>query len=115
MTISSYTGTSFDWSANMGVDAVFVKGGPGGNLYLYAPEATWGAGLTAPNPGGQIPNIGHILFCYDVGLTQAQTVALSGTASGGSLGGGAWQAALVLAAVVPMLAVIPLGRLRRRR
>jgi hypothetical protein len=33
-------GQVFDFTANIGVDAVFVKGGPDGNLYLYNPEVT---------------------------------------------------------------------------
>src|SRR4029450_6974984 len=40
-------GQVFDFTANMGVDAVFVKGGPDGNLYLYNPEATADTGLHA--------------------------------------------------------------------
>ena len=31
--ITNYTGTSFNFTSNIGVDAVFVKAGPGGNLY----------------------------------------------------------------------------------
>jgi hypothetical protein len=45
VTISQYTGTSFDFTANIGVDAVFVKAGPGGNLYRYDPEVTSDPGL----------------------------------------------------------------------
>ena len=42
-------GQTFDWTSNIGVDAVFVKGGPvGGNLYVYDPEATADTGLHAP-------------------------------------------------------------------
>src|SRR5262245_17614704 len=35
VTITNYTGTSFDFTSNIGVDAVFVKGGNEGNLYVY--------------------------------------------------------------------------------
>ncbi len=68
VTISNYTGTSFDWSSNIGVDAVFVKGGNvGGFLYLYDPEENSDTGLTTPNnPSGEPANISHVSFCYDV-------------------------------------------------
>jgi LPXTG-motif cell wall-anchored protein len=59
----------FDWESNIGVDAVFVKGGPDGNLYLYDPEATEDTGLHAPvNPKtDKFFGLSHISFCYDVG------------------------------------------------
>ncbi len=81
MTISNYTGTSFDWSSNMGVDAVFVKGGNvGGFLYLYDPEATSDTGLTTPNnPNGQPANISHVSFCYDEEPTPTPTSTSTST------------------------------------
>ena len=46
--------TDIDWQANRLIDAVYVAGGPGGNLYLYIPPATSGTGLHAPlNPSGK--------------------------------------------------------------
>jgi LPXTG-motif cell wall-anchored protein len=62
------TGPTFDWSSNIGVDAVFVKGGPGGNLYLYD-EATGDTGLHAPiNPANdKYYGLSHLSFCYDTG------------------------------------------------
>jgi LPXTG-motif cell wall-anchored protein len=56
----------FNWTSNIGVDAVFVKGGPGGLLYLYD-ESTGDTGLHAPvNPQNQkFFGISHISFCYD--------------------------------------------------
>jgi LPXTG-motif cell wall-anchored protein len=64
------TGPTFNWTSNIGVDAVFVKGGPGGNLYLYAPEATSGNGLHAPtNPAnGKFFGLSHVSFCYDADM-----------------------------------------------
>lgn len=63
---SSGTPGSFDWSSNIGVDAVFVKAGTDKhNLYLYAPEATSDTGL-GPQ-AGQGNGISHISFCYDPG------------------------------------------------
>jgi LPXTG-motif cell wall-anchored protein len=61
-------GWVFDWTSNIGVDAVFVKGGNvGGNLYVYDPEATGDTGLHAPaNPSGKWAGLSHISFCYDV-------------------------------------------------
>jgi hypothetical protein len=55
---------SFDWSSNIGVDAVFVKAGNDKhNLFVYDPEST---GDTDLGPqGGQGNGISHISFCYD--------------------------------------------------
>ncbi|MGH9252838.1 MAG: hypothetical protein ACRD0W_25490, partial [Acidimicrobiales bacterium] len=60
-------GPVFDWTSNIGVDAVFVKGGNvGGNHYVYDPEATADTGLHAPlNPSGKWAGLSHISFCYD--------------------------------------------------
>jgi hypothetical protein len=70
VTISNYvnsnSGTpgSFDWSSNIGVDAVFVKAGSDKhNLFVYAPESTGDTGL-GPQ-AGQGNGISHISFCYD--------------------------------------------------
>src|SRR5688572_15276798 len=61
-------GQVFDFTANIGVDAVIAKGGPDGNLYLYNPEVTSDTGLRAPlNPANnQFFGLSHISFCYDV-------------------------------------------------
>ncbi len=58
----------FNWSSNIGVDAVFVKGGSGGGfLYLYDPEVTADTGLTTPDTSsGEPAGISHISFCYDL-------------------------------------------------
>lgn len=75
VTITNLTDTkTFDWSSNIGVDAVYVKAGNGGsNLYRYddptnasAPgEQTSDTGLTSPG-AGTTNQISHIAFCYDV-------------------------------------------------
>ena len=64
---------TFDWTSNIGVDAVFVKGGDNGNLYTYDPpaEETSDTGLHAPlndsSPlEGDFYGLSHISFCYDV-------------------------------------------------
>jgi uncharacterized repeat protein (TIGR01451 family) len=56
---------TFDWSSNIGVDAVIVKGGSDGTyLYRYDPpsEQTSDSGLTTPGQNA----ISHLHFCYDV-------------------------------------------------
>ena len=62
-------GPVFDWTSNIGVDAVFVKGGPGGLLYVYDPpaESTGDTGLHAPvNPrNDKFFGLSHVSFCYD--------------------------------------------------
>ena len=54
------------WSSTFGIDAAFVKGGDGGNLYVYVPESTGDSGLGTPiNPSGEPAGLSHMLFCYD--------------------------------------------------
>jgi LPXTG-motif cell wall-anchored protein len=57
----------FNWTSNIGVDAVFVKGGDNGLLYVYDPESTGDTGLHAPvNPNNdKFFGISHVSFCYD--------------------------------------------------
>ncbi|HKY14878.1 MAG TPA: choice-of-anchor D domain-containing protein, partial [Microthrixaceae bacterium] len=63
-------GSVFDWTSNIGVDSVFVKGGPDGNFYRYDPpaEATSDTSLHSPiNPNNlSFYGLSHISFCYDV-------------------------------------------------
>lgn len=70
VTITSTTNDkTFNWSSNIGVDAVFVKAGSAGHyLYLYDPpsESTGDDGLTTPG-AGSTNQISHISFCYDAG------------------------------------------------
>jgi hypothetical protein len=61
---------TFDWSTDEGllIHAVFVKGGPDGNLYDYRPAgATSDTGLHAPvNPQNQnFYGLSHLSFCVD--------------------------------------------------
>lgn len=65
-------GQTFDFSANLAVDAVFVKGGPGGNLYVYSPGVTSDTDLHAPgNDQGTAVStppwagLSHISFCFN--------------------------------------------------
>jgi len=64
-----------DWSSNLGIDAVIVKGGPNANVVWYDPESTGDTGLTAPiNPNTQSPyGLSHITFCYDWELAVSKT------------------------------------------
>ena len=82
--ISNLTGSAFDWSSNIGVDAVVVKDGQdGAYFYVYdglsSPadgttgttggsilnsEAMADTNLTTPAPG--FKGISHISFCYEV-------------------------------------------------
>jgi uncharacterized repeat protein (TIGR01451 family) len=56
----------FDWTSNLGIDAVFVKGGPGGDLYEYD-GATGDTNLHPPINGntGKPYGISHISFCWN--------------------------------------------------
>ena len=62
---------TFDWTSNIGVDAVFVKAGSSGNFYRYDPpaEATADTGLHGQvNPANnKFFGLSHLSFCYDVG------------------------------------------------
>lgn len=62
-------GLYFDWSSNVAIEAVFVKGGPNGNLYVYNPKSTGDTGLHAPiNPkNGKPYGLSHLSFCYGNG------------------------------------------------
>ncbi|HEY0605389.1 MAG TPA: hypothetical protein VGD58_20880, partial [Herpetosiphonaceae bacterium] len=66
VTITNFTGKTFDFSANIGVSAVFVKAGSQGSyLYRYNPEELSDMGLTSPGDGNTNA-ISHISFCYDI-------------------------------------------------
>jgi hypothetical protein len=66
---STAGGQVFDWTSNIGVDVVIVKGGNASNIYTYDPpaESTGDTGLHAPvNRSGSFAGLSHISFCYDV-------------------------------------------------
>ncbi len=56
-----------DWSSSFPINAVFVKGGPDGNLYVYDPPAMGDTGLHAPinDKNGRPYGLSHVSFCYD--------------------------------------------------
>jgi type IV secretory pathway VirB10-like protein len=66
-TVKNSDGKVFDWSSNIGVDAVVVKGGnTGSNVYFYDREETSDQRLQSPlNSQGNVPAISHISVCYD--------------------------------------------------
>ena len=83
---SSSDGQLVAFESNLGVDALFVKGGPGGNLYVYDPAATSDDGLHAPgNDQGtavQTPpwsGLSHLSFCFNE--TPTPSVSASASAS----------------------------------
>ncbi len=86
-TVENSDGKTFDWKANMGVDAVVVKGGNrGANVYFYDPEETADQRLRSPdNTQGNQPAISHISACYDTEATQDEP------GGGGDQGGGEQQ------------------------
>lgn len=71
--ITSGTMTSFNWSSNIAIDAVFVKSGQGHNLYVYSGESTGDSGLSTPFLNNKYQDISHISFCYDVELAVTKT------------------------------------------
>jgi hypothetical protein len=73
-------GPTLDFESNLGVDAVFVKGGDDGNLYSYSPAATEDTGLHAPlNPSNKWAGLSHVSFCFTD--TPEESVAESEAAS----------------------------------
>lgn len=68
-------GPTVDFESNLGVDALFVKGGDAGNLYIYDPAATSDEGTHAPvNPNGKWAGLSHLSFCFnDVPSSQSQS------------------------------------------
>jgi hypothetical protein len=74
--ITDASETGFDWTSNIGVDAVFVKSGATGhNLYVYdffggSNTESMGDTDLIP-PGGNA--ISHIAFCYDLELQVSKT------------------------------------------
>ncbi|MBI5957665.1 MAG: hypothetical protein HY866_02950 [Chloroflexi bacterium] len=72
----STNGAYFDWTSTIGIAAVFVKGGPVGNLYAYSPESFGDGSLHSPiNPNtGEPYGLSHISFCYNTAMQYALTV-----------------------------------------
>src|SRR5215212_7054624 len=79
--ISNSTSQYLDWSSNIGVDAVIVKGGPAGDAYVYDPpkEDTSDTDLHPPvDPNNRdYYGISHVSFCYDLELQVSKTANTS--------------------------------------
>jgi hypothetical protein len=69
----TYKNKTIDFTANIGILAVLVKGGPGSNYYKYSPPVYWAKGLTAPNK----VDVSHVRFCYDMALEISKTAKTS--------------------------------------
>ena len=89
VTITNFTNSDpkgFDWTSNIGVDAVLVKAGSDKhNLYVYDPESTGDTDLGPQD--GQGNGISHISFCYDEGDESTPTPSPSPTPRESELGG----------------------------
>ena len=67
-----------NWSSQLPVDVVIVKGGSAANVYHYDPEATSDTGLYAPdNASGGPAGLSHIDFCFDYELMVKKTATTS--------------------------------------
>jgi hypothetical protein len=64
VTISNVTDSkTFDWTSNIGVDAVIVKASTDSYVYSYSPESTGDNGVGSQDKSA----ISHVSFCYDTG------------------------------------------------
>ncbi len=66
---------AFNWSSEIGIDAVIVKGGPTVNIYHYDDETTSDANLNAPFNDNSGTNYGlsFVAFCFDYEVQAAMT------------------------------------------
>jgi len=84
-TTQTSLGTTVDWSATFGIDAVVVRGGPSRNVYAYPSEdnGDGDTGLHTPvNPNGsrgKYYGLGFIEFCYDYEPKVSKTAAATFT------------------------------------
>ena len=81
-------GQVFDFTSNTAVDAVFVKGGPNGNLYVYDPPVTTDTSLHAPlnTSNNRWFGLSHLSFCFVPRPGTALTLSSSSPAvSGGDI------------------------------
>lgn len=76
VTITPTAGNTFSFSANLAVEAVFVKGGnEGGNLYEYDPAVFSDTGLQTPSA----QEISHISLCWTTAPGETPTPTPSPT------------------------------------
>lgn len=74
-------GQVFDWSSDVSIDAVVVKGGPYANVYQYDPpnESYGDTELHAPlnESNNKWYGLSHVTFCYDVEVDARLTLTPS--------------------------------------
>ena len=65
----SSAGERFDFTSNLPVTTVYVKGGPKAKRYDYSPPVTSGTGLHAPKNwhSGKWYGLSNVVFCYKPG------------------------------------------------
>ena len=88
-----------DWSSNIGVDAVIVKGGNNANVYTYDPpaEETSDTGLLTPDSSA----ISHVTFCYDEPVIGGTGIQIDKTAMllAGAQMNAAWMIPVIVSAI----------------
>jgi uncharacterized repeat protein (TIGR01451 family) len=74
-------GPTFDFTSNLPIKTVFVKGGNDSNAYNYNPSVTADTGLHSPfnSESGKWYGLSHIVFCYEVALSVSKTARTSYT------------------------------------
>jgi uncharacterized repeat protein (TIGR01451 family) len=66
VTLIRVDGSHIDWTSTVAVDAVLVKGGDGGNLYVYPLDTFGDEDLVTPdNASGGPAGLSHVEFCTD--------------------------------------------------
>ena len=87
---------SVDWTSNIGVDFVIVKGGPNANVYFYTGE-TSDTGLVTPPTFG----ISHVTFCYDDVIVGGTGIQIDKTAMllAGAQMNAAWMIPVIVSAI----------------
>lgn len=71
-------GTYVDWTSEIPIDYVLVKGGSAANMYAYSLASTGDTGLHSPeNPSGRPAGVSHVTFCFVPRLLIDKTVETS--------------------------------------
>jgi hypothetical protein len=86
--INPYTIRSFDWSSNIGIDALTVNVWPPGAdpiLFTYSPTQKGQSGNDVGAPSASNPSK-YLSFCYDVGAAPSTTVTSPTTSPTTSVG-----------------------------
>jgi uncharacterized repeat protein (TIGR01451 family) len=89
VTISGFDSPSgfVDWSSNLPIQGVYVKGGPGGgNLFSYLTGDTGDQDLhTAQRDGGEAYAVGHVSVCWNDVATAPDVIVAKSNAPGGAV------------------------------